>query len=354
MEETITRSMDLKHDHPPTGTPRITVLMPVYNGEDFLRATMESVLNQTYTDFEFLIINDGSTDASAEIAASFSDPRIRIECNERNLGLIATLNRGLGLARGEFIARMDADDLSYPTRFERQLAFLDAHPEIGACGTWFEKVTPQGTTVMRMPESPALIRLFLLFDNPFLHSSMMLRRTVLESHALRFDPAYPHSEDYDLWVRCSSITDMANMPEVLVRYNDHPANISHRFSEEQDTAANQIRTRQLTRLGISPNSDEIALHNEVIEFDLSGGLDRLESARNWLDKVLTLGSRKYHASATDIHAHLSRYWYGACGRLAGHGWQTWRLFRSSPLGRAAAFEWQWKLLLRCALRRSIP
>ncbi len=333
--------------------PRITVLMPVYNGEGFLRAALESILNQTFSDFELLVIDDGSTDASHEIAAAFADPRIRIETNGRNLGLIATLNRGLELARGEYIARMDADDISLPKRFERQIAFLDAHPQIGGCGTWFEKVTPAGTTTRRMPDSPALIRLFLLFDNPFLHSSMMLRRRLLDTHGLRFDPAYPHSEDYDFWVRCTSIADMANLPEVLVRYNDHPANISHRFSQEQDTAANQIRVRQLVNLGIMPSDEEIALHNALTEFDLDGGLAGLGAAGKWLDKILALASRRHDAAETAIYPHLARYWYGACGKQAKHGWRTWKMFRSSPIGRAAALEWQWKLLLRCALRRPI-
>lgn len=334
-------------------TPRVTVLMPVFNGEDFLRAAIESILNQTFSDFELLIIDDGSTDASQSVAASYGDPRIRLEANDKNLGLIATLNRGLKLAQGEFIARMDADDISHPIRFERQIAYLDAHPEIGGCGTWFEKVTPEGTTIMRMPQSPSLIRLFLLFDNPFLHSSMMLRRGLLEAHGLRFDADYPHSEDYDLWVRCSTLTDMANLPEVLVRYRDHPANISHRFSREQDLAASRIRARQLEALALSPTQEELDLHQALVEFDLNGGLERLNALRNWIHKLLETGGHAYGISESAIYPHLARYWYGACGRQALHGWSAWRVFRSSPISLTATWEWQWKLLLRCILRRPI-
>jgi len=119
--------------------PQLTVLMPVYNGGPFLRSAIESILNQDFSDFDFLIIDDGSTDGSHEIAASYADPRIRLESNGRNLGLIATLNRGLDLARGTYVARMDADDIAFPDRLSKQLTFMEAHPEIGLCGTWYER-----------------------------------------------------------------------------------------------------------------------------------------------------------------------------------------------------------------------
>lgn len=334
--------------------PRVTVLLPVYNGADFLRPAIDSILAQSVSDFELLVIDDGSTDGSREIVGACGDSRIRLIENGRNLGLIATLNRGLDLARGEFIARMDADDFSQPERFARQLAYLDAHPNIGGCGTWFEKCSDQGGVTMRMPETPGLIRLFLVFDNPFLHSSMMLRRRLLDEHGLRYDPAYPHTEDYDLWVRCSERMDLANVPAVLMRYRDHPGNVSHRYGHEQDTAAGRVRARQLRQLGLSPTAAELALHLDLVECQLGGGLDRLAAARDWLTKVLTAGCQRHGVRAAEIYPYLGRYWYGACGRSAQLGWSAWQLFRSSPVGRAAAWEWQWKLFLRCTLRRGIP
>lgn len=336
------------------GSPRITVLLPVYNGGVYLRPAIDSVLAQSYPDFELLVIDDGSTDASREIVGGIDDPRIRLIENGRNLGLIATLNRGLTLARGEFIARMDADDLCLPERFARQIACLETNPTIGGCGTWFEKCSDRGCVTMEMPEAPDLIRLFLIFDNPFLHSSMMLRRHLLDEHGLRYDPAYQHTEDYDLWVRCSELMDLVNVPEVLMRYRDHPGNVSHQYGREQDTAAGRVRARQLANLGLSPTDAELALHLDLVECELDGGLDRLGAARDWLAKVLTAGCQRHGVRAAEIHPHLGRYWYGACGRSAQLGWRVWRLFRSSPVGRAAPWEWQWKLFLRCALRRGIP
>jgi glycosyltransferase involved in cell wall biosynthesis len=117
-------------------SPKISVVMPVYNGKEYLALAVESILRQTFADFEFIIINDGSTDNSADIAASYEDPRIKLLHNDKNLGLIPSFNRGLENSRGEYIARMDADDIAFPDRFKKQVAFLDDHPDIALCGSW--------------------------------------------------------------------------------------------------------------------------------------------------------------------------------------------------------------------------
>ena len=121
--------------------PKITVLMPVYNGEKYLRESVDSILNQTFTDFELLIINDGSTDSSMEILNSYSDSRIRIVTNEVNLRLIKTLNKGIDLATGEYIARMDCDDIADPKRLEIQLQYMEKHPDVAVCGTGVKAVS---------------------------------------------------------------------------------------------------------------------------------------------------------------------------------------------------------------------
>ena len=118
--------------------PKVTVLMPVYNGEKYLKEAITSILLQTFDDFEFLIINDGSSDASVDIIQSFRDPRIRLVHNDTNIGLIATLNKGLKLAHGKYVARMDQDDISLPRRLEKQTYFMDNNPDVGVCGTWIK------------------------------------------------------------------------------------------------------------------------------------------------------------------------------------------------------------------------
>jgi len=129
--------------------PKVTVLMPVYNGERYLNEAVDSILGQTFTDFEFLIIDDASTDKTPEILRSYDDPRIRVVTNEENLGLSKSLNKGLALARGEFIARMDADDVSYPYRLQVQHEFMTQHPGAGVIGSWAEYIDRKGEIVHR-------------------------------------------------------------------------------------------------------------------------------------------------------------------------------------------------------------
>jgi glycosyltransferase involved in cell wall biosynthesis len=334
--------------------PRISLLVPVYNGEKYLREALDSLLAQTFGDFELLVIDDGSTDSSAEIVSSYQDPRVRLERNERNLGLIATLNRGLELARGEFIARMDCDDVSFPNRLERQIRFMEDNPEVGVAGTWFEKVRDDGSSVMmKVPADDATIRFFMIFDNAFLHSSIIIRRNLLERFGLRFDADFPYAEDYEFWVRCARHTRIANIPEALLRYRDHSENTSNRFRKEQNSTADRVRLMHLETLGFSRDDPAVPLHLAIANFRFSGDLARLAEARDWLARLAASVQQVLALPEDFLGGELDRYWYGACGALADHGFAVWRLYRSSPLGRVARLEWQAKLFLRCLFRRRI-
>jgi len=201
--------------------PKVTVLMPVYNGEKYLRDAVESILNQTFTDFEFLIINDGSTDGSAGIINSYCDPRICLVNNETNLKLVASLNKGLGLARGEYIARMDCDDISLPDRLAKQVAFMDAFPEYGLCGTNM-MITDMGGNLISSqcwPETPVPLEWTLLWENPVAHPTVMLRTRTLQEFNLNYRDV--PSEDLDLWCRLVLRAKIARLPEVLLHYRFH-------------------------------------------------------------------------------------------------------------------------------------
>ena len=334
--------------------PQLTVLMPVYNGGPFLRSAIESILNQDFSDFDFLIIDDGSTDGSHEIAASYADPRIRLESNGRNLGLIATLNRGLDLAKGTYVARMDADDIAFSDRLSKQLAFMKAHPEIGLCGTWYERDYMDGTSIMTPPEDDASIRFFLIFDTVFAHNTIMFRRKFLEDHGLRYDPDFRHAEDFEFWTRCSRHTQVANLPEVLLRYHYHADNTSNRHRDEQIQTADRIRCRYLSDLGLVPTPDECQLHTDLIQFRLSGDQTHLEAASAWLLCLADAAQKRLGVSKAMIMHELSRYWYGACAAQADRGITTWKMFMSNPLGRQGKIAWQAKLLVRCLTKNPVP
>jgi hypothetical protein len=206
--------------------------MPVYNAAAYVGNAVRSVLAQAFTDFELLVIDDGSADASAEVVQSFSDPRIRFVRNERNLGLTPTLNRGLSLARGELVARQDADDISEPDRLARQVAFLDAHADIALVGSWYRKIDADGriTAERRLPVRDAELRWAMLSYCPIVHSTATFRRYAVMALG-GYDERFAYAQDFDLWSRVARHHRMANVPESLVRYRVLPTSLTATIGE---------------------------------------------------------------------------------------------------------------------------
>lgn len=200
--------------------PKISVIMSVYNGEKFLEEAVLSVLNQTYKDFEFIIIDDGSTDSSLEMLGGFEkkDERIRL-VSRKNKGLTPSLNEGIKLAQGEYIARMDGDDISMPERFEKQLDFLEKNKEIALCGTWAINIDENGNEIgeYKTPTTHKEIKKMILFHNPFIHPSVMIRKSVFEKVGL-YSEHFKHIEDYELWTRVLAHFKTANIQEFLLKY----------------------------------------------------------------------------------------------------------------------------------------
>lgn len=207
--------------------PDVTVLMPVFNAERHLRPAIDSILAQTYHDFELIVIDDGSTDRSAEITASYRDPRVRLLGNERNLGLSASLNRGLAAAKSDLIARQDSDDLSAPRRLEIQVAAMAARPELALIGTQAWAIDEEGRRLKPVARSvdPVSIRWYGLFDNPFIHSSVIFRRDIvrdLGGYDATFDP---ESQDYALWSAIMRHHAVMNLSDPLITYRVHSSSI---------------------------------------------------------------------------------------------------------------------------------
>lgn len=245
--------------------PKVSVLMPVYNAQPYLRSALNSILRQTLTDFEFIIVNDGSTDASDTIIRSFQDGRIRYEA-QSNRGLVATLNRLVANATGEYLARMDPDDWSHPERLARQASFLDRHPDVGLVGSWVEVMDQAGRhrAETKYPITDRGIREMLLIDTMFAHGAVMLRRS-LQVH-YRADRA--HAEDYDLWTRLLLATEAANLPLVLYRWRLNPAGASLRNRTLQRKTAHAIRLRYIT--GYLANQRTSDGKEDAIEFAYRG------------------------------------------------------------------------------------
>jgi len=335
-------------------TPRVTVLMPVYNGEKHLVAAIQSILGQTFRDFELLIIDDGSTDQSLARIAGFDDARIRLYRHEHNRGLVASLNTGLRLARGEYVARMDCDDVSFPERLARQVAFMDSHPQTGLCGTWFERHRNGTVEWARPATEDGEIRFWLLFKTTFLHSSVMLRHRLFLEHGLQYTNRYPHAEDYALWTQASSLMQLANIPEFLVAYRYHPDNTSSRHHQLQQTSAERVTADYLHRLDTDLQADDIRLHTDLVRFRTRGDVGTMQRIGAWLERLAALVETRFDQPGYRVYAHLAAAWYAACGRAAGAGWPVWRYYWQHPARRQAAWHWAVRLAVRCWLKHPIP
>ncbi|MBW1897872.1 MAG: glycosyltransferase [Deltaproteobacteria bacterium] len=271
--------------------PKVTVLMPVYNGENYLREAIHSILIQTFTDFEFLIINDGSTDRSVEIIESFADSRLILINNEKKLKLIETLNRGLKRAQGEYLARMDCDDISSLERLERQVAFMDAHPDVGVLGTGFQLIDSEGKMInnpVHFPSMHKILQWCLNFFSPIVHPSVMMRRKVV-LEAGGYSREFIHAEDYELWCRLSRLTRLDNLQDALLSLRKHETNITGAHLEEHLKNAKKIRQLMI--------SESI---NEYVSIEL---VDKLSNQKcNSVKDALQVSRLMYKL----YHAHVRK------------------------------------------------
>lgn len=202
---------------------------------------MESILNQTFTDFEYLILNDSPDNTRLdEIVASYNDPRIRYARNEQNIGITPSRNKLVQMAKGEYVAIFDHDDLSEPTRLEKQVAYLDSHPEVGVVGSWVQEF-PSGNMV-RYPEHDEEIRMGLMYGCVVAHSASMVRRELFTRNGISYEEKYSPSEDYALWCRLIPHTQFHNLPEVLFRYRLYAGNTSKSQAAKMSNATYSIRS----------------------------------------------------------------------------------------------------------------
>lgn len=239
--------------------PTVSVVMAVYNERPYLEKAVQSVLDQTFDDFEFIIVNDGSTDGSTEVLDRFEqrDDRIHL-VHQENRGLIASLNKGIGRAKGKYIARMDGDDISHPERFERQVSFLEENPEIGILGTQADKIDAEGNVrkewTRSNPTDPDVVSWQLLFHTCFYHPTVMARRSVLEDLGGYAEWA-THVEDYELFTRALLKTRLTNLPDTLLKFRRHKGSVTVQRREEQIRRSAEAAAA-LHRAILGPSAEE--------------------------------------------------------------------------------------------------
>lgn len=245
--------------------PRLSVIMPVYNTkEEYLREAIESILIQTFADFEFVIINDGSTNNAEEVILSYKDTRIKYLKHEKNMGPSFAINRGISVASGEYLIRMDADDISLPERFEKHVNFMYSNPQIDISGTWILKF-PQKQFI-KLPLKHEEIKKFLLLShNPIGGATVIFRKTAIEKLNIKYDENITVAEDLELWLRLKNKVTFANLPDSLYKYRVHVENSSIKHSETlQKTTAILIAKARSEMCGINPDQ-EVEIMYKLIE-----------------------------------------------------------------------------------------
>ncbi|GAA6212664.1 hypothetical protein NBRC116602_24050 [Hyphomicrobiales bacterium 4NK60-0047b] len=231
--------------------------MPVHNGESFLKPAIDSILNQTFQDFEFIIINDGSTDRSNEIISSYTDNRIQLIHHDTNLGIVHSLNEGVAQSTGEFIARMDCDDLSRPKRLERQLKFLEENKDVNIVGAWIKLFGHvRRNFVHKYPVQSKAIKSLMLFENPLAHPTVMFRREILNQKGKsNYLTNFPHVEDWAFWFELSKKYKFANISEVLLDYRVHKSSASKKNTRAQKHSVIQLQKEMFSYYNL-PFSEE--------------------------------------------------------------------------------------------------
>ncbi|MBN1971004.1 MAG: glycosyltransferase [Candidatus Delongbacteria bacterium] len=238
----------------------ISVIMPVYNGEMYLAEAIDSILNQTFRDFEFIIINDGSSDKTEEIVLSYSDIRIIYISNVRNLGIAKALNKGISLARGKYIARMDSDDISLAKRFEMQYIFMEKNQDIDICGSWI-KAFWKKNEIWKYPSMHEAIKVNMLFNSSIAHPVAMIRKSFFNE--FKYDDNYDKAEDYFLWVRTIKSHKFHNIKQVLLKYRIHDLQTEKREQLEQ---TNNIRRFLLNSIGFVLDANNLNIFFKIANY----------------------------------------------------------------------------------------
>lgn len=269
---------------------KVTVLMSVYNGERFLRPAIDSILAQTYTDFEFVIYDDCSTDLTSEIIKSYNDERIVYRRNETNQGLTRNLSDGVLRSEAKYIARMDADDIAYPERFAKQVAWMDENPDVTILGTpvtYFSK-TLGDRGLAKQPEDDATIKATLFISFTLMHPSIMIRREDLVKHELNYNPDYRFSQDHALYFDCiREGLKFANLSEPLLHMRAHEGSISRAKHDLQQECSQRARLNFLKVTGVGQNctTEEIEAYNTFASGYYPETIEKMHAYERFVDKL---------------------------------------------------------------------
>ena len=281
----------------------VSVIMPVYNCECFINEAIESILNQTFTDFELIVIDDCSTDGTFERIRAYNNERIILIGKQEKTGLVASLNAGIALAKGKYIARMDGDDISNVARLEKQIHFLNLHPEIMLCGTGYELTDTQKQVIY--PSQHEDIKIALLDYCPLGHPTVMFRKSFLNREKLTYNKEFEGAEDYELWTRIVWLGKIANIPDVLLTYRSHPDQFSNINKYNQIRNSNLSRIKMLGKLWDPASETDWHTRQLLFQDEPIHSSGKLFDMIEWLDRLINLNKQTNHYSPLKFCNYIS-------------------------------------------------
>ncbi|RZJ94674.1 MAG: glycosyltransferase family 2 protein [Hymenobacter sp.] len=320
----------------PASLPLITVILPTYNAGPYLAEAIESIVGQTLRDFELIIIDDCSTDNSLFIAQQYAsqDVRIQVLANERNRGRAHADNMGHKLARGHYIAKMDADDIALPHRLQTQLDFLEKNPQIGLTSSYLQAFGATDT-VYEYPLAPEEVRSFLLFNMPVGNPGVFFRRELLTRFELNYDETIVDTfgEDYEWVARVAQVAAIQNQPQVLLRYRTFSAAHKADVHARRTAKANLIREKLLRHAGFGFSVRELHVHNTIAHYPFVLGDIELKEVHAWLWSLATQNERLQYAQADALRQVLAARWFWTCYHNPNRSSNNYRAFYRATLAR---------------------
>jgi glycosyltransferase involved in cell wall biosynthesis len=313
--------------------PTVSVVMPAYNTADYITETVQSILDQTFTDFELIAINDGSVDQTGDILEGFAklDPRIRV-FHQENMGIIETLNRGICLSEGKYIARIDSDDIAHPERLAKQVEFMENNPDVGVSGT---RCSFFGDCGYRLGPIPPLnsdaIKCRLLFQPTISHTSVIMRLDLIREFKLYYRKGYEIAEDYELWFRFSLVSRISNIPEVLMKIRNRSESVTRTLTDVGFRSSDQVRLKAIKILGIEPTDEEFMTHLSLADSAQTVTIEHLINVEKWLCKLIDSNREKKVFDEKALAQLLFEKWWFKCCRAPRLGGWAWKTLRHSPL-----------------------
>ncbi len=297
--------------------PLVSVLIPCYNVENYVAESVSSIIEQTYTNLEIIIVNDCSSDNTSSKLQELADKdnRIKIYNNATNLKLIKTLNRGIELCRGKYIARMDADDISFPTRIEKQVAFLEQNSDYDVVSSMFYtfRTGKLKYNLYRNPKTYEELQAYILFRSGICHPAVMIRRTLFSDLGLRFEEKYLHVEDYALWSKAVYCTKLANIDEPLLYYRVHEYQVSTLNEKKQIENKKEVFKIHCQKLSLPSGAEDLDVYASVAECVTSEStLDYLNRCEVFMIGLLDKNNNEHFCSSQYLERILSLHWIRIC------------------------------------------